>query len=133
MELLGIVIEPLAQFRAGRELLGPPIDAGLLLAHAPRPDAVDQHARAVAIGGLLVRSLDAEHASRYSRARKASARTSHAAGRASVGSTALARPYRALTAGARLLRGPPGATPPPPSPTYPHLEEPPPPHLRPPP
>src|SRR5215831_16394886 len=42
-----VVAEPLAQLRTGRDFLEPQIDRRLLLGHAPRPQAVHQHAKTV--------------------------------------------------------------------------------------
>lgn len=53
----GVVSEPLSQLGAGRDVLEPGIEPQVGLAHAARPEPLDQHPFAVAGGGGLVRAL----------------------------------------------------------------------------
>jgi hypothetical protein len=58
---IGIVPEPAAQVRAGREVLRPQVDAQGLLLDPAGPEPVDEHAVPVAPLGRLVSTLDPNH------------------------------------------------------------------------
>src|SRR5262249_10072211 len=56
LEALGLVVEPLAQLAAGRQLAGPIVELGPLAGDPARPQPVDEHAIAIA---ALHRGIDA--------------------------------------------------------------------------
>jgi hypothetical protein len=58
VELGRVVAVPLAQLGGRRGVLGPLIQPGRVLAQAPRPDPVDEHAGAVVRRGRLVDAAD---------------------------------------------------------------------------
>jgi len=58
VELGRVVPVPLAQLGGGRGVLGPLVQAGRVLAQAPRPDPVDEHAGAVGRRGRVVDAPD---------------------------------------------------------------------------
>jgi hypothetical protein len=53
-----IMAEPFAEFRAGRNLLEPDIDACPCLCKAPRPKPVHKDARSVRAAGFFIDALD---------------------------------------------------------------------------
>ena len=55
--LRGIVPEPLSEAGARRQILEPGVDLEIVLGDAPRPDPVDQHAVAIALGRSVVGAL----------------------------------------------------------------------------
>src|ERR1700744_327678 len=54
------MVELHPQIRAGRQILGPEVQRRRLLGHAPRPEPVDQNAKAVTGGGRIVNALDGD-------------------------------------------------------------------------
>src|SRR5690606_14155534 len=56
---LRLMSEPLAQFGAGTDFLEPQVEFGFFLAHAARPDPVNQNPVAVGTGGGLVNAFEA--------------------------------------------------------------------------
>ena len=56
-----VVSEPAAQFGAGRDVLEPGIELEIRLAHAARPEPLDQHPIAIAGTSGIVRALEQDH------------------------------------------------------------------------
>src|SRR5215831_9241099 len=61
---VGVMTEPLAQLSTRRDLLQPAIDRRIGFAQAPRPQAIDQDARAIIRGRWLIDALQLHTAAR---------------------------------------------------------------------